>query len=196
MRAATAQRNKEMCLSATPIPGCAVIELPTYSDARGIFVKNYQDEQFRSLGLSTHFPEEFYTRSVEGVLRGIHFVTPPIDQVKVVSCIHGKVVDAIIDLRRGSPTFGKHLLFELSAERPSLIYIGKGIGHGFYVPSGEAILLYRVSTMYSPKHDCGIRWNSAGIKWPVENPIVSSRDRDLPTFEKFYSPFEFSEAER
>lgn len=178
-------------LSRTSIDDCVVIELSSYEDKRGSFVKNYQEEEFKKLGLETNFPEEFYTRSVKGVLRGIHFTVPPIDQVKVVTCLHGSVFDAVMDLRKGSPTFGKHLVFELTSDRPASLYIGKGLGHAFYVPSGEALLLYRVSTPYTTAYDSGIRWDSAGISWPTTNPIVSDRDNALPRLEDFFSPFEF-----
>jgi dTDP-4-dehydrorhamnose 3,5-epimerase len=180
-----------MRVTETAIPGCVEIELPAYLDQRGSFVKNFHEGQFRALGLKTHFPEEFYSRSVSGVLRGLHFMAPPHDQIKIVTCLHGAVLDAVLDLRRGSPTFGKHVLIELSAERASMVYISKGMAHGFYVPSGEAILLYRVSVVHSPEHDAGIRWDSAGIPWPTKSPLLSARDTELPKFGAFESPFEF-----
>jgi dTDP-4-dehydrorhamnose 3,5-epimerase len=182
-------------VSSTLIRDCYLIELSSFQDQRGAFVKNYQEPEFRKLGLETDFPEEFYTRSVEGVLRGIHFTVPPIDQVKQVTCVHGTVIDAVIDLRIGSPTFGKHQLFELSGERPSSLYIGKGIGHAFYVPHGEAVLLYRVSTLYCPEFDKGIRWDSAGIPWPLSNPLVSDRDKGLPDLSSFESPFRYGDTD-
>jgi len=143
------------------------------------------------LGLETNWPEEFYSRSVEGVLRGLHLLTPPHHQSKIVTCVQGVVLDVIVDLRVGSPAFGKHFLFELSAERANMIYVGKGVAHGFYVPSGEAILHYRVSTMYSAPHDKCIRWDSAGIPWPTVSPFVSARDAALPPLQEFSSPFPF-----
>lgn len=173
----------------TSIDGCVCVNLHPVDDKRGSFVKNYQEKEFREAGLETWFPEEFYSRSVEGVLRGIHFTVPPIDQVKVVTCVWGRVLDAVIDLRKDSPTFGKHLLFELSADKPMSLYIGRGLGHAFFVPSGEALLIYRVSTSYRAKYDAGIRWDSAGINWPTKNPIVSDRDRGLPPLSEFSSPF-------
>lgn len=184
----------EMYLRETPIADCAVIELPAHLDNRGIFVKNYHENQFLRLGLETQFPEEFYTKSSKGVLRGIHFTVPPIDQIKLVTCIHGTVIDAVIDLRKGSPTYGNHLLFELRADHPVAIYIGRGLGHGFYVPSDEAILLYRVSTLYAAEYDRGIHWASAGIDWPIKNPLVSDRDSKLPALSDFLSPFEYGAA--
>lgn len=175
----------------TSIPDCVLIELPAFHDDRGTFVKNFHEEQFRSFGLETNFPEEFYTRSLRGVLRGFHFTIPPIDQVKLVTCIQGAILDVVIDLRRHSPTYREHLKFELDADEPRSLYIGKGLGHAFYVRSSESVLAYRVSTLYNPKYDAGIRWDSAGIDWPSDCPIVSGRDKALPTLSEFSSPFRF-----
>jgi dTDP-4-dehydrorhamnose 3,5-epimerase len=174
----------------TAIAGCLEIQPQVHKDQRGSFVKSFHLDEFRALGLETNFPEEFYSNSIAGVLRGMHFVAPPRDQVKVVTCVHGHVLDAVVDLRRGSPTFGKHVLTELRADRGNMLYIDKGMAHGFYVPCGEAILLYRVSTMYSAPHDKGIRWDSLGIPWPTKTPILSPRDAGLPAFEGFETPFE------
>jgi dTDP-4-dehydrorhamnose 3,5-epimerase len=173
------------------IPGCLEIEPPVNRDQRGSFVKNFHQGQFQACGLKTHFPEEFYSRSVAGVLRGLHFMAPPHDQTKIVTCVYGSVLDAVLDLRRGSPTFGEHVLFDLSADRGNMVYMEKGLAHGFYVPCGEAVLLYRVSTMYSAPHDKGIHWNSAGIPWPAATPNISARDAALPAFATFDTPFEF-----
>jgi dTDP-4-dehydrorhamnose 3,5-epimerase len=175
----------------TAISGCLEIEPDAYRDRRGSFVKHFHERQFQELGLETNFPEAFYSKSVAGVLRGLHVMAPPHDQVKVVTCVSGSVLDAVLDLRWGSPTFGAHVLIELNADRCNMVYIEKGMAHGFYVPSGEAVLLYRVSTMYSAQHDRGIRWDSAGIPWPNATPIVSARDAALPTFDAFETPFEF-----
>ena len=175
----------------TAIPGCFELEPVIHRDHRGSFVKHFHERQFQALGLETYFPEEFFSRSVGGVLRGMHFMAPPFDQVKIVTCVHGRVLDAVVDLRIGSPTFGQHVMVELDDERCNMIYIDKGMAHGFYVPSGEAVLLYRVSSMHSTQHDMGIRWDSAGIPWPVTKPVVSGRDEALPAMSRFESPFEF-----
>ena len=181
-----------MRLIETDISGCLEIQPLVHHDLRGSFVKNFHQEQFAALGLETYFPEEFYSKSLAGVLRGMHFVAPPRDQVKLVTCVYGQVLDAVVDLRWGSPTFGQHYLTELSADRGNMLYIDKGMAHGFYVPRGEAILLYRVSTMYSAAHDKGIRWDSAGIAWPTKSPIVSDRDAALPSFDAFETPLNLS----
>jgi len=179
-----------MNVCVTSISDCFVVELPAYLDERGSFVKSFHDRSFRQFGLETNFPESFYTRSRQGVLRGFHFTTPPIDQVKLVTCLQGDLLDVVVDLRQGSPTFGRHVRFELSADNPISLYIGRGLGHAFYVRSKESILLYQVSTMYNPSFDSGIRWDSVGVEWPTKNPIVSDRDKALPAFSNFSSPFE------
>jgi len=178
-----------MRLIETHLRGCFELQPATYRDQRGSFVKNFHQGQFLELGLETHFPEEFYSQSVTNVLRGLHFTTPPFDQVKIVTCVYGRVLDAVVDLRPASSSYGKYYLTELNDQRCNMIYIDKGMAHGFYVPSGEAVLLYRVSTMHSSQHDSGIRWDSAGIPWPVSNPIISSRDATLPAFESIEKPF-------
>jgi dTDP-4-dehydrorhamnose 3,5-epimerase len=178
-------------LLETAISGCFEIEPVAYRDARGSFVKHFSEGQFKALGLEACFREEFYSKSVAGVLRGLHFMAPPHDQVKIVTCLYGRVLDAVVDLRIGSPSFGKYVLTELNDQSCNMIYMEKGMAHGFYVPSGEAVVLYRVSTQHSPEHDRGIRWDSVGIPWPASNPVVSARDAALPAFEIFESPFEF-----
>jgi dTDP-4-dehydrorhamnose 3,5-epimerase len=118
---------------------------------------------------------------------------PPMDHVKMVYCVHGEVLDVVVDLRKGSPSFGTYELFELNDEKANIIYIPKGVAHGFYVLSQQAIMVYHVSTVYSPQHDSGILWNSLDIPWPDQNPIVSERDQRLIPFSKFISPFVFEE---
>jgi dTDP-4-dehydrorhamnose 3,5-epimerase len=109
--------------------------------------------------------------------------------VKLVACIAGEVLDAVVDLRQGSPTFHRHLLIELSAEKANLLYIPPGMAHGFYTLSGSATVLYSVSTQHSPAHDAGVRWDSAGIPWPNPDPLLSPRDAALPPLSSFDSPF-------
>lgn len=173
----------------TAIPGLLEIVPAAHVDERGSFVKTFHRERFESLGLRTDFVEEYYTRSRARVLRGLHFQLPPHGHVKLVTCVHGRVLDAVLDLRAGSPTFGRHVLFALSARRPSLVYIPEGLAHGFFVPGSGAVLLYKVTSLHAPAHDAGILWNSAGIPWPDPDPIISDRDRSFPPLDGFVSPF-------
>jgi dTDP-4-dehydrorhamnose 3,5-epimerase len=175
----------------TSIPGCYELFPDVLQDERGFFVKTFHKDVFADHCLTTQFAEEYYTYSKQGVLRGLHFQVPPMHHVKLVYCVDGSVLDAVVDLRIGSPTFGKYATFELSRQKANIIYLPAGLAHGFYVLSSSAVLLYKVSTVYSPTHDSGILWNSAGIPWPNTNPIISKRDSGFMSLDKFKSPFDF-----
>jgi dTDP-4-dehydrorhamnose 3,5-epimerase len=181
-----------MRIQETIIPGCYEILPNILKDERGRFVKTFHQDIFTEHGLATRFAEEYYTYSRRGVLRGLHFQIPPRDHVKLVTCVSGAVLDAVVDLRVGSPAYGKHLTFELSAEKANMLYLPAGLAHGFYVQSADALLLYKVTSVYSPAHDAGLLWSSAGISWPDRSPIISVRDGGFPAFAEFKSPFVFS----
>jgi len=178
-----------MQIDETKIPECFLIKPAKFSDIRGSFVKTLHEEIFAARGLMTTFAEEYYSYSKKGVLRGLHFQLPPHDHIKMVYCVYGRIMDAIVDLRKGSPTFGGHALFELSDENAQALYLGRGVAHGFYVLSNEAIVMYKVSTIYAPEHDAGILWNSAGVPWSDTMPIMSERDKGFPPLDQFESPF-------
>jgi len=178
-----------MIVNSTKIGGCYEIFPTLHSDNRGSFVKTFQASVFQSHNLRTDFVEEFYSVSGEGVLRGLHFQTPPKDHAKLVYCLAGKAFDVAVDLRLGSPTYGQHHVFELSDEASNVVYMPSGIAHGFLSMSCETILIYKTTAEYSPIHDSGIRWDSLDIPWPKENPIVSERDSLFPPFDSFNSSF-------
>lgn len=165
-----------------------------HGDARGRFVKVFHRQAFAAAGLNTEYPEEFYSVSHRGVIRGLHFQLPPMDQVKLIYCVAGTVQDAALDLRLGSPTYGRHVLIELSANVGNMIYIPRGLAHGFCVLSDTATLVYKVSSLYSPAEDCGVLWNSAGIPWETTEPVLSERDRAHPPFEAVLSSFHYEAA--
>lgn len=173
------------------LPGCYELQPIIFNDERGKFVKVFHDQDFAELGLETAFTEEYYSTSKKNVIRGMHFQLPPMDHVKFVYCIVGEVMDVVIDLRVGSPTFGHYAVFELSAEKSNCVYIPKGMAHGFYVQSEQAIMVYKCSSVYSTAHDAGVLWNSVGIPWPTSEVILSARDKSFPKFERFISPFSF-----
>ncbi|UOF88815.1 dTDP-4-dehydrorhamnose 3,5-epimerase [Fodinisporobacter ferrooxydans] len=185
-----------MQLHKTRIPGCFTIQPLLFKDERGVFVKTFRSDVFAENHLETHFPEQYYSISRQGVLRGLHFQIPPREHTKLVYCVSGKVMDVIVDLRRGSPAFGNFEVFELSAEEGNMIYIPPGLAHGFYVTSERAILVYNVSSLYSPEHDCGIHWRSIDLPWPNQNPILSERDGAFPHVSNFSSPFSFEGGEK
>lgn len=178
-----------MEIRETSIPGCVEISPKVLRDERGLFVKTFNQELFAERGLATHFAEEYYTFSRRGVLRGLHFQVPPRDHIKLVYCASGEVLDAVVDLRVGSPAYGRFETFELSAEKANMIYIPAGLAHGFYVTGSDGLLVYHVTTVHSPEHDTGILWSSAGIPWPDRNPFLSRRDREFVPLADFTSPF-------
>jgi dTDP-4-dehydrorhamnose 3,5-epimerase len=178
--------------SQCDIPGCYQIQLPVHSDARGNFVKTIASSQLAGLSLETEFVETFYTVSGENVLRGMHLQLPPADHAKFVYCVAGAVMDVCLDVRRGSPEFGRHIVVELSAERHNALYLPRGVAHGFYVRQAPAIIVYHVTSEHEPTLDSGIAWNSFGAKWPTDSPLLSSRDAALTRFQDFASPFCFS----
>lgn len=181
----------QITIRKTPIPGCREISTRILRDLRGVFVKTFHDEVFKEQGLTTDWREEYYSISRRGVLRGLHFQIPPHDHEKLVYCTAGTVFDAVVDLRNGSPSFGRHHVMELSAERGNMLYIPRGLAHGFYVTSDSATMMYKVSTVYAPEFDTGILWNSSEIPWPEEKPELSARDAEFPALENFSSPFIF-----
>lgn len=176
-------------LRPSQIAGCVELQPRVFEDARGRFVKVHHEQAFSRLGLEKAFAEQYYSISRKNVLRGMHFQLPPMDHAKMVYCVQGEVLDAVIDLRVGSPSYGQHALFELSAEKASSIYIPKGLAHGFLSLTDDAIMVYNVTTTYSAEHDTGILWNSAGIPWPVDAPIMSERDKSFGELGGFASPF-------
>lgn len=181
-----------MHIRETIIPGCFEITPHRFTDDRGSFVKTFHHDIFHQQGLETDWREDYYSVSRKGVLRGLHFQLPPHDHAKLVYSTEGRVLDAVLDLRIGSPAYGQHVLFELTAETANMIYLPKGVAHGFYTLSNRATMMYKVSTVYVPACDTGILWNSAGIPWPDSHPVVSQRDKSLPALSDFTdNPFRY-----
>jgi dTDP-4-dehydrorhamnose 3,5-epimerase len=182
---------REQRIEQTGLAGCLQLFPRASRDARGWFVKTFHEEQFAAAGLATHFAEEYYSVSRRNVLRGLHFQTPPRDHAKLVYCTAGAVLDVVVDLRAGSPTFGQHRRFTLTGVKRNALYIPTGFAHGFYVTRGPATMIYKTTTVHSPAHDAGVLWSSCGIRWPARKPLVSERDRAFPALDDFASPFVF-----
>lgn len=176
-------------LIPSKLAGCYEVQPKVINDDRGRFVKIFHSPMLSSAGLITEFQEEYYSTSHQNVIRGMHFELPPMDHLKMVYCLEGDVLDVVIDLRVGSPTYGAFDLFNLSSSKANGVYIPKGMAHGFCALSKKVNMLYKVSTVYSPEHDAGIRWNSLGIPWPTQSPLLSLRDRGFPSLDNFKSPF-------
>jgi dTDP-4-dehydrorhamnose 3,5-epimerase len=173
------------------LSGCFELVPKVFEDARGSFTKVVQRSVFTELGLEADFTEQYHTVSHRGVLRGMHFQLPPSDHVKVVYCTNGEIIDAVVDLRRGSPTEGQNITRRLSAANSRMIYLARGVAHGFYTLSETATVHYMVTSEYDPARDTGVLWSSCGIDWPSAQPATSERDRSFVTLREFESPFDF-----
>ncbi len=154
----------------------------TFADKRGFFIEMYRQSSFKE-HIDSVFVQDNYSHSTSRVLRGLHYQTNPKSQAKLVSVIRGEIFDVAVDLRQGSQTFGKWVSEILSEKNHNLLYIPDGFAHGFCVLSSAADVLYKTSQEYSLDHQRGIAWNdpSLNIKWPLDEPIISKQDLDLPS---------------
>ena len=180
-----------MHIRKTSIPGCFIINPYKMDDNRGTFVKTFHRTDFENIGLEANYAEEYYSYSTRKVIRGLHFQIPPMDHTKIVYCPFGEILDAVVDLRKGSPSYKKFEVFNLTSDKGNMIYIPPGLAHGFAVLSREAVVVYNVTSVYSSECDTGILWSSAGIPWPHNNPIISKRDKKFKPLDEFDSPFIF-----
>ena len=176
-------------IEPTPLQGLHLVRPTVRDDPRGWFMKLVHEPSFSTAGLVVHFPEQYASMSIRGVLRGMHFQKPPHDHAKLVYCLSGRVLDVVVDLRRAGGSYGACFSKELDGEQKTGLYIPTGFAHGFLTLSEEAVLLYNVGTVHSPDHDTGVRWDSIGFDWPIRAPITSDRDREFTTLDAFDSPF-------
>jgi len=162
---------------AEPFLGVMVMEPKIYTDSRGFFLENFERKRYGDFGINEKFVQENHSRSRKNVIRGLHF-TRKQPQSQIVTVIRGHIFDVVVDLRMGSPSFGKWFGAELSDEGPRQIYMAHGFAHGFCVLSEYADLHYKVSQLYEPEDEAGLHWNDpdVGINWPIKVPIVSDRD--------------------
>lgn len=183
-----------MRIDRTELPGVFLIGNDRFTDERGLFVKVFTAGPFRAAGMRVDFQESFFSHSRAGVVRGMHFQVPPHEHAKLVTPLSGKIIDVVLDLRRDSPAFGKHLHLELDASRPVSVYLPAGCAHGFATLGEGATVLYHVTSPHAPEHDLGVRWDSFGYAWPLDDPIVSPRDQAFPALADFVSPFRLDNA--
>jgi len=180
----------------TEIEGLVIIEPKVFGDPRGYFFESFNQKRFQEHVREIEFVQDNESRSSYGVLRGLHFQKPPFDQAKLVRCIEGKVLDVAVDIRKGSPTFGKHISVELSDENKRQFFVPRGFAHGFVVLSKSAIFQYKVDNWYAPDHDAGIAWNDKelGIDWKMsdESILLSEKDKGLKSLAETEIPFTFS----
>ena len=175
-----------MNIIKTELDGVLVIEPKVFGDARGYFFESWNKERLESCGIHADFIQDNESKSRFGVLRGLHFQAAPYTQAKLVRVIQGAVLDVALDIRKGSPTFGKHVAVELSGENKRQLFVPRGFAHGFVVLSEEVIFAYKCDTGYMPSHERGITFNdpALGIDWKVnlESYILSEKDTRNPLF--------------
>jgi len=165
----------------TSLDGCVVIEPAVHGDARGYFYESFHAHKFAEAGLDLRFVQTNVSRSARGVLRGLHYQWPN-PQGKLVSVVEGEVYDVAVDIRAGSPTFGRWTAAILSAENKRHFWVPEGFAHGFVVLSADATFVYQCTALYDRQADAGIRWNDGeiAVDWPVAEPLLSDKDQRAP----------------
>lgn len=171
------------------IEGCFMLNMPSTEDERGSFDKIYFESEFQKITPNFTIRESYINRSKKNVIRGMHFQEPPHDHYKLVKCISGRVTDVFLDLRINSSTYGMYETVELNCKINQTLFLPKGIAHGFRSLEDNTQLLYMVSSEYNSISDKGIRYNSFGFDWSVNDPILSDRDRNLPSLIDYKNPF-------
>lgn len=187
-----------MRLETTAIRGIMKIVPPRFGDHRGYFSEVFKDGWFRQNVADVTFIQDNESLSAQaGTLRGLHFQTPPFAQGKLVRCLHGAILDTVVDIRTGSPTFGKWLQEELSQENGVQLWVPAGFAHGFVTRQPDSVISYKVTAPYSPDHDRGILWNdpAIGIDWSVDgdSALLSDKDKTLPKLADIPAYFSYSE---
>lgn len=164
------------------IPDVIVIEPSVFDDDRGVFVETYKQSEFAAFGIREAFVQDNHSRSQRGVLRGLHYQKQTRAQAKAVRVVTGEIFDVAIDIRKGSPTYGKWVAVILSEANRWMLYVPSGFAHGFCVLSDVADVIYKATAEYDPEHERGIVWNDPDLRiaWPIARPILSARDAALP----------------
>ncbi len=170
-----------MNVISTAIPEVLIIEPKVFGDQRGFFLETFKADRYGEKGISRPFVQDNLSRSGQGVLRGLHLQNPK-TQGKLVSALRGRVLDVAVDVRVGSPTFGRHVTAELSEDNRRQLWVPRGFAHGFVVLSETADFFYKCDELYSPSDELVVRWNdpALGISWGIESPTVSGRDAAAP----------------
>lgn len=181
----------------TDIEGVYIIKPRVFGDARGYFFESYSKREFEEKVGKVDFVQENESMSKKGVMRGLHFQRPPFSQSKLVRCVKGSVLDVAVDIRKGSPTYGKYVAVELTEDNHLQFFIPKGFAHGFVVLSDVAVFQYKCDNFYHPEADGGISIldDSLGIDWKIstQNAILSEKDTKHPLLKDFDSPFDFND---
>lgn len=186
-----------MDVADTALAGVRLLVPKRFADERGFFCETYARARFGEIGIPTEFVQDNYSLSYRrGVVRGLHFQTPPFAQAKLVRAGRGSFLDVVVDIRHGSPTFGRHITVQLDADAGTQIYIPDGFAHGFCTLEPNTEIIYKVSAPYAPEHDGGLAWDdpALAIDWPVRHSeaILSAKDRLLPRLQDL--PVHFTHA--
>ena len=180
----------------TDIEGLVIIEPKVFKDARGYFFESFSQREFEEKVRKVNFVQDNESMSSYGVMRGLHFQRPPYTQSKLVRCVKGRVLDVAVDIRKGSPTYGKHVAVELSEDNHRQFFVPRGFAHGFAVLSDTAIFQYKCDNFYAPQADGGIsiKDDSLGIDWqiPMEQALLSDKDINHLCLKDFDSPFDYN----
>jgi len=174
------------------VPDVILVSPKVFGDSRGFFMETYKASEFANNGIDTNFIQDNHSKSIKGVVRGLHFQHFPKAQAKLVRCTKGEIFDVAVDIRPDSQTFGKWVGEILSEENKNMLFIPDGFAHGFSVLSDEAEVLYKASDEYSPECDDGILWDDKdlNINWQVEIPVISEKDTKLQTFSEYKQKIE------
>lgn len=180
-----------MEIISQPLPGLLLFKPTVFQDARGHFFESYRQDALQKMGITEMFVQDNQSLSGKGIIRGLHFQKPPHAQDKLVRVIKGKVLDAVVDIRSDSPTFGKGFSVELSEDNFLMMFIPKGFAHGFETLAPDTIFTYKCSDYYYPETEGSIHFNSPEFQfpWQTQNPILSDKDKNSPYFADFVSPF-------
>ena len=175
----------------THIKDLLIIKPKVFSDPRGYFFESFNEGVFKQNGITAHFVQDNQSLSNAGVLRGLHFQSPPFEQGKLVRVITGAVLDIAVDIRKKSPTYGQHVAIELTEENKTMFYIPPGFAHGFLTLQNNTIFSYKCTNLYNKASEGTVLWNDTdlNINWNVENPILSEKDLTGTKFKEFESPF-------
>lgn len=185
-----------MPFTTCDIPGLIIISPTVFEDSRGYFFEAYNQHVFQQNGINCNFLQDNQSKSSYGVIRGLHYQMNPFAQAKLVRVLEGSILDVAVDIRKNSPTYGKHFDIELSAENKTQLFIPAGFAHGFSVLSETAIVLYKCDALYNKQSEGGIRFDDPelNINWqvPHDKAVISDKDKQLPLFKDSVSNFEYS----
>jgi dTDP-4-dehydrorhamnose 3,5-epimerase len=183
-----------MNFTKTDIPGVWIIEPNVFNDSRGYFLEAFKKAEFEKHIGKVDFIQDNESCSSVGTLRGLHYQLNPFSQAKLVRVIQGAVLDVAVDMRKGSPTFGKYVAVELRAENKRQLFIPQGFAHGFHVLADNTVFTYKVDNPYTPSHERSVRFDAFGIDWKITSPetlVMSEKDKNAPTLEKAEYNFKF-----